>query len=211
MTPKTQSPTASGIVAEPFRRVKPRGTTLPDHPTVPHDLKQNLRPRLPLFPDLVFKGKGRARNPTPAPASSDDDDSSDSGPRTLAALSLSRSSSRSKEDPLGNPTTPSSTLPEFIVVDTSSPDVDSPASPVASSLRPKPKVSKVDLFGEASSSSEGPISVTEDVRAPANNLLSSAEYKVFPRLRCPAISEYPGITVAYQNLLFKFHLGLRAG
>uniref|UniRef100_A0AAV1TS77 Shugoshin C-terminal domain-containing protein n=1 Tax=Peronospora matthiolae TaxID=2874970 RepID=A0AAV1TS77_9STRA len=175
VAPKTHSPTASGIVAEP----SPPCKTPKNYPSrSPHSSTRSqakLMPKNPALPGPgVRKGKGRARNPTPAPASSDDDDSSDAGPRNLAELSRSRSSSRRKM-PLGNPTTPSSTLPELIIVDTSSPDVDSPTSPVAAYLRPKPNVSNVDLFGEASSSSEGPISVREDVQAPANNLLSSAE------------------------------------
>uniref|UniRef100_A0AAV1UBA5 Uncharacterized protein n=1 Tax=Peronospora matthiolae TaxID=2874970 RepID=A0AAV1UBA5_9STRA len=152
MTPKTHSSTASGIVAEP----SPPCKTPKNNPSrSPHSSTRSqakLTSKTPALPGPgVRKGKGRARNPTPAPASSDDDDSSDVGSRTLDALSRSRSSSRRKV-PLGNPTTPSSTLPKLIVVDTSSPDVGPPASPVAASLRPKPKVSKVDLFGEASSS-----------------------------------------------------------
>uniref|UniRef100_A0AAV1T4V8 Uncharacterized protein n=1 Tax=Peronospora matthiolae TaxID=2874970 RepID=A0AAV1T4V8_9STRA len=140
MTPKTHHPTASGIVAEPS---PPCETPKNNRSRSPHSSTRSQAKLTPKTPDLpgpgVRKGKGRARNPTPAPASSDDDDSSGAGPRTLAALYRSRSSSRRKV-PLGNPTTPSSTLPDLIVVDTSSPDVDSPASPVAAYLRPKPKV-----------------------------------------------------------------------
>uniref|UniRef100_A0AAV1UDA5 Uncharacterized protein n=1 Tax=Peronospora matthiolae TaxID=2874970 RepID=A0AAV1UDA5_9STRA len=192
VTPKTHSPTASGTVAEP----SPPCKTPKNNPSrSPHSSTRShakLMPKTPALPGPdVRKGKGRARNPTPAPASSDDDDSSDAGPRTLAALSRSRSSSRRKF-PLGNPTTPSSTLPELMVVDTSSSDVDSPTSPVVAPLRPKPKVYKVDLFGKASISSEGPISVTEDVRAPANNLLSSAESKDLPKTKVPRDQWIPG-------------------
>uniref|UniRef100_A0AAV1V1D7 Shugoshin C-terminal domain-containing protein n=1 Tax=Peronospora matthiolae TaxID=2874970 RepID=A0AAV1V1D7_9STRA len=192
VTPDTHSPTASGIVAEPSPPCKSPKNNPSRSPHSSTRSQTKLTPKTPVLPRPgVRKGKGRARNLTPAPASSDDDNSSDAGPRTLAALSRSRSSSWRKV-PLGNPTTPFSTLPELIVVDTSSPDVDSPTSLVAASLRPKPKVSKADLFGEASSSSEGPISVTEDVRAPANNRLSLTEYKDLSKSKVPRDQWIPG-------------------
>uniref|UniRef100_A0AAV1UGV3 Shugoshin C-terminal domain-containing protein n=1 Tax=Peronospora matthiolae TaxID=2874970 RepID=A0AAV1UGV3_9STRA len=125
MTPKTHSPTAFGIFSEPSTPCKIPKNNPSRSPHSSTRYQSKLTPKTPALPGPgVQKGKGRARNPTPAPASSDDDDSSDAGPRTLAALSRSRSSSRRKV-PLGNPATPSSTLPELIVVDTSSPDVDS--------------------------------------------------------------------------------------
>ena len=43
-----------------------------------------------------------------------------------------------------------------------------------------PKVSKVDLFSEASSDSEGEISVSEEARDPVISLLFPAEYGDIP-------------------------------
>ena len=137
------------------------------------------------------KGKKRARNPTPVASSSDDDKSSDAKSQTLAALARSRSSSRRKTLP-GSPRTPTPLSPDLIVVDTPSPASGSPASPITAPPRPKTKVSKVDMFGEASSSSDGAISMAEEARAPVNTLLSSAEYDALPQTKVPRDQWIPG-------------------
>jgi hypothetical protein len=48
------------------------------------------------------------------------------------------------------------------------------------------------MFGEASSSSDGAISMAEEARAPVNTLLSSAEYDALPQTKVPRDQWIPG-------------------
>lgn len=189
---KPPSPAVPGDSAESPRRGKKCERPAPRPP------RRSERPRMKRISKTPsssgsrsHKGKKRARNPTPVASSSDDDESSDAKSQTLAALARSRSSFRRKTLP-GSPRTPPPLSPDLIVVDTPSPASGSPASPITAPPRPKTKVSKVDMFGEASSSSDGAISMAEEARAPVNTLLSSAEYDALPQTKVPRDQWIPG-------------------
>uniref|UniRef100_A0AAV1U327 Uncharacterized protein n=1 Tax=Peronospora matthiolae TaxID=2874970 RepID=A0AAV1U327_9STRA len=75
MTPKTHSPTASGIIAEPSPPCKTPKDNPSRSPLIFHTISSRTYAQDPRSSRTWrSKGKGRARNPPPAPASSDNDD-----------------------------------------------------------------------------------------------------------------------------------------
>ena len=133
---------------------------------------------------------GKQRRRDPSLSSSEEEDTSAGEDETLAALSSSRSSSRRRAtNPAAMPSAGPS--PDPIVIDSPSPprDLPPPVDPVPPA---KTKTSRVDLFGEASSDSEGAISLSDSPRAPVNSMLSLADYDSLPPTKISRDQWIPG-------------------
>ena len=110
--------------------------------------------------------------------SSDDADDS-----LLAALSSSRSSSRRKSATVSGAPSPRKS---------SSPIVIGSPSPIASPTPPSQAISMEDLFGGASSDSDGTLSVKSDTCQPCNKLLTPVAYAALPDTTVPRDQWIPG-------------------
>ena len=116
--------------------------------------------------------------------------SSAGGEATLAAFSGSRSLTRRRASSPASQTL-AGPFPATIYVDTPSPPHD-PPSPTGLARPVVTKVSRKDLFGEASSDSYGAISLSHAPRASVNPVLLPADYGSLPPIKVPRDQWIPG-------------------
>uniref|UniRef100_A0AAV1U5G8 Uncharacterized protein n=1 Tax=Peronospora matthiolae TaxID=2874970 RepID=A0AAV1U5G8_9STRA len=150
------------------------------------DLKNRHDPAKPAATPKLGKQKLRG----PSSTSSEEEDTSVGENETLAALSGSRPSSRRRaSNPAAQP--PAGPSPDPIVIDTPSPSRN-PPPPVGPFIPTVTKVSRADLFGEASSDSDGAISLFNSPRDHVNPMLSLTDYDSLPPIKVSRNQWIPG-------------------
>uniref|UniRef100_A0AAV1UM38 Uncharacterized protein n=1 Tax=Peronospora matthiolae TaxID=2874970 RepID=A0AAV1UM38_9STRA len=163
--------------AKPSPVCDPKPSSAPKETRDPkgrRDLKNCHDPAKPAATSKLGKQKRRGSRST----SSEGEITSAGEDETLAALSGSRSSSlRRVSNPAAQPSAGPS--PDPIVIDTPSPSRD-PPPPIDPVIPTVTKVSRADLFREASSDSDGAISLSDSPRDHVNPMLSLADYNRLP-------------------------------
>ena len=149
-----------------------------------HGLQQLMTPRVEYDPPPKIGCKRTQNLPDRVPPLSDTDSFESSEEDTIAALSGSCSSLRRRGSSSNVPPSAGS-VPAPIPVD--SPRPKSRLPPLSSESAPpsKHQVVKVDIFGEASSDSDGSVSMTGSPRYAENAVLPPAEYDRSAPTRVP--------------------------